>query len=120
MVPPGLEAPAGGWAALDPATGTILWITADPNGAVDIGPMTVANGVVYASSMAGSATDDTMLAMNAATGAILWSFPAGASVNAGATVVNGAVYWGSGYDHLGIPGYTGGNKQFYAFGPAAN
>jgi polyvinyl alcohol dehydrogenase (cytochrome) len=82
--------------------------------------MTVANGVVYASSMAGLATADTMLAMNAATGAILWSFPAGASVNAGATVVDGAVYWGSGYDHLGIPGYTGGNKQFYAFGPAAN
>jgi polyvinyl alcohol dehydrogenase (cytochrome) len=112
--------PAGGWAALDPATGAILWTTADPNGAVDIGPMTVANGVVYASSMAGSATADTMLAMNAATGAILWSFQAGVSVNAGATVVDGAVYWGSGYDHLGIPGYTGGNKQFYAFGPAAN
>jgi len=111
---------AGFWAALDPATGAILWTTADPNGAVDIGPMTVANGVVYASSMAGLATADTMLAMNAATGAILWSFPAGASVNAGATVVDGAVYWGSGYDHLGIPGYTGGNKQFYAFGPAAN
>ena len=111
---------AGGWAALDPATGAVLWTTADPNSAVDIGPMTVANGVVYASSMAGSATADTMVAMNAATGAILWSFPAGASVNAGATVADGAVYWGSGYDHLGIPGYTGGNKQFYAFGPAAN
>jgi polyvinyl alcohol dehydrogenase (cytochrome) len=34
--------------------------------------------------------------------------------DAGATIVNGIVYWGSGYAHLGIPGYTGNNK-FYAF-----
>jgi polyvinyl alcohol dehydrogenase (cytochrome) len=115
---PGTGCSGGFWAALDPATGAILWTTADPSGAVAIGPMTVANGVVYASSMAGSATAPTMLAMDASTGAILWSFAAGASVNAGATVVDGVVYWGSGYDHLGIPGYTGGNKQFYAFAPA--
>ena len=105
---------AGSWAALDPATGQILWQTADPNGAVDIGPMTVANGVVYASSMSGDTTKPTMLAMNAATGQILWSFAAGSSVNAGATVVDGVVFWGSGYAHLGIPGYTNNNK-FYAF-----
>jgi polyvinyl alcohol dehydrogenase (cytochrome) len=37
---------AGSWAALDPATGAILWQKADPNGAVDLGPLTVANGVV--------------------------------------------------------------------------
>jgi hypothetical protein len=34
-------------------------------------------------------------------------------VNAGATVANGVVYWGSGYTNLGPP-YTGNNK-FYAF-----
>ena len=105
---------AGSWAALDPATGAILWQKADPNGAVDIGPMTVANGIVYAASMAGSATAPTMLAMDASTGKTLWSFAAGSSVNAGAVVVNGVVYWGSGYAHLGIPGYSGNNK-FYAF-----
>jgi polyvinyl alcohol dehydrogenase (cytochrome) len=110
---------AGSWAALDPATGAVLWQTADPNGAIDIGPLTVANGVVYAASMAGSASAPNMFAMNAATGATLWSFPAGSSVNAGATVVNGTVYWGSGYAHLGIPGFTAGNK-FYAFSLNAN
>jgi polyvinyl alcohol dehydrogenase (cytochrome) len=99
---------------LDPATGSILWQTADPNGAIDLGPLAVADGVVYASSMAGSATAPTMLALDAASGARLWSFAAGSSVNAGATIVNGVVYWGSGYAHLGIPGYTGNNK-FYAF-----
>ena len=55
-----------------------------------------------------------MLALNAANGKTLWSFAAGSSVNAGATIVNDVVYWGSGYAHLGIPGYTGNNK-FYAF-----
>jgi polyvinyl alcohol dehydrogenase (cytochrome) len=105
---------AGSWAALDPATGNILWQTADPNGAIDIGPLAVADGVVYASSMAGTATAPTMLALDAATGNRLWSFAAGSSVNAGATIVHGFVYWGSGYAHLGIPGFTG-NNTFYAF-----
>ena len=108
---------AGSWSALDPATGAILWQKADPNGSVDIGPMTVANGVVYAGSMAGAANLPTMFALDAATGATLWSFAAGSSVNAGATVVNGVVYWGSGYAHLGFPGFTGGlgTAKFYAF-----
>jgi polyvinyl alcohol dehydrogenase (cytochrome) len=113
---------AGSWAALDPATGAILWQKADPNGSVDLGPMAVANGVVYAASMGdydfgsgtGSRTAPTMLALDAASGNTLWSFAAGSSVIAGATVVNGNVYWGSGYAHLGIPAFTGNNK-FYDF-----
>ena len=111
---PGLAGSAGSWAALNPNTGSILWQTADPNGAIALGPVAVANGVVYAPSMGGGATAPTMLALNAATGQILWSFASGASVNAGATIVDGTVFWGSGYTHLGIPGYTGNNK-FYAF-----
>ncbi len=104
----------GSWAALDPETGNILWQVGDPNGAIDIGPLAVVDGVVYASSMAGSANAPTMFALNANTGQTLWSFAAGSSVNAGATVVDNVVYWGSGYAHLGIPGYTG-NNRFYAF-----
>jgi polyvinyl alcohol dehydrogenase (cytochrome) len=105
---------AGSWAALDPATGAILWQVPDPNGAIDIGPMTVANGVVYAGSMATDTSKPTMFALNATNGTILWSFVPGVSVNAGATIVNSAVYWGSGYSHLSPLG-TGGNKTFYAF-----
>lgn len=105
---------AGSWAALDPETGAILWQVADPNGAIAIGPLAVADGIVYASSMAGSPTAPTMLALKADSGQTLWTFAAGASVNAGATIVDGVVYWGSGYTHLGIPGFTGSNK-FFAF-----
>ena len=105
---------AGSWSALDPATGAILWQVGDPNSAISVGPVTVAGDVVFVSSMAGSPTAPTMLALNAATGQTLWSFASGASVNAGATVADGVVLWGSGYTHLGIPGFTG-NNRFYAF-----
>jgi polyvinyl alcohol dehydrogenase (cytochrome) len=104
---------AGSWSALDPATGEILWQTPDPNGAVDIGPMTVANGVLYAPSTgAASATTPNMFALDAKTGQVLWSYPSGGSVNAGAVIVDGTVYWGSGYGRLG---FVGGQNKFYAF-----
>jgi polyvinyl alcohol dehydrogenase (cytochrome) len=118
----GIPTPVGGagsWTALDPATGAILWQVGDPNGAITLGPLAVAKGVVFASSMAGSATAPTMLALDAATGQTLWAFAAGSSVNAGATIVDGDVYWGSGYAHLGIPGYTTNNK-FFAFSKNGN
>lgn len=105
---------AGSWSALDPATGKVLWQTPDPNGSLALGPVTVANGVVYAASMAGTPQAQNMFALNAKTGAILWKFAAGGSVNAGASIVNGTVYWGSGYSNLGMPGFTANNK-FYAF-----
>jgi polyvinyl alcohol dehydrogenase (cytochrome) len=107
---------AGSWAALDPATGNILWQTADPNGAFDIGPVTVANGVVYVGSMGGSPsqsqTAPTFLALNAANGKFLWNFTAGSSVNAGASIVKDTVYWGSGFSRFGL---GTGNTKFYAF-----
>jgi len=97
----------GVWAALDAATGRILWRTPDPQGAIDMGYVSAANGVVYAGSAAG--TGDNMYALDAATGEILWRFPSGGSVVAGAAIVDGSVYWGSGY-HIGAS-----NNKLYAF-----
>jgi polyvinyl alcohol dehydrogenase (cytochrome) len=109
----------GFWAALDPATGARKWeIAADnppamppyPTGAIAIntGMVSVANGVVFAGAMD---APGTMYAFNAATGEILWSYESGGSVNSGAAIVNGVLYWGSGY--VNISG-TPGNK-LYAF-----
>ncbi len=106
---------AGSWAALDPATGTILWQTKDPNGSIDLSPVTVANGVVYAASMASGPTDPTMFALNAATGSQLWSYAAGGSTIAGASIANNTVYWGSGYGHFGSAFPFTSNPKFYAF-----
>ncbi len=113
----------GSWAALDPATGRILWQTADPQvetlagvgvvGVWDLAPVTVANGVLYAASMAKLPSQDQMFALDARTGGILWQFGAGSSVNAGPAVVHGSVYWGSGYARSGVEG--SGNTRLFAF-----
>jgi polyvinyl alcohol dehydrogenase (cytochrome) len=107
----------GSWAALDPATGKILWQTPDPQGAVDAGFVSVANGVVFAGSMV--TTGNNMYALNAATGKILWSFASGGTVTGGAAIVDGSVYWGSGYcGTLCLGGTTPvlNNDKVYAFG----
>ncbi len=107
----------GSWAAMDPATGKILWQTPDPQGAVDAGFVGAANGVVYGGSMATTGTN--MYALDAATGKILWSFASGGSVAGGAAIVGGSVYWGSGYcGTLCLGGTTPvlNNDKLYAFG----
>jgi polyvinyl alcohol dehydrogenase (cytochrome) len=108
---------AGSWSALNPATGAILWQRADPSGSIALGPVTVANGVVYGESMSAAAGANTMFAMDANTGNVLWGFAAGSSVIGGATVVQDTVYWGSGYAHFGPFFPFSGNNKFYAFTP---
>jgi polyvinyl alcohol dehydrogenase (cytochrome) len=111
---------AGSWGAADPETGAIIWQTADPNGAVDLGAVSVANGVVYASSFGGkvfypgsSAGKPTMFALDAKSGKQLWEFTSGGSVNAGPAIADGKVYWGSGYANLGL---GDPNAKLFAFG----
>jgi polyvinyl alcohol dehydrogenase (cytochrome) len=113
-IPDGSVITTGSWAALDPATGAILWQTPDPSsnafgGGNALGPVSVANGVVYAPSMSGD-----VRALDAANGRVLWKYTTAGSVVGGAAIVNGTVYWGDGYTHLGIPGWTG-STTFYAF-----
>jgi len=103
----------GAWSALNPATGRILWQTCDPADAHDTGAVSVANGVVYAGSLAGTGTN--MYALNAATGRILWSFASGGSVASGPAIVGGSVYWGSGYGKSGIGSPS---RRLYAFSAA--
>ncbi len=111
LTPSGEQIHWGSWSALDPATGKILWQTADPTvGAADLGAVSVANGVVYAGS------DDAaghVYALDAKTGQILWSFASGGSVIDGPSIVDGVVYWGSGYGRIGT-----GNNKLYAFSVA--
>jgi polyvinyl alcohol dehydrogenase (cytochrome) len=76
----GQEVSHGFWSALDGATGTLLWQSADPNIAMDTGALTVANGVLFAGSMGSTrraASEDTMFSLNSKTGEILWRYPSG-------------------------------------------
>ena len=95
LTPSGDPVSGGSVAALDPATGKILWQTADPQSARDFGFVSTANGVVYAGSDAVSGPN--MFALDASTGKLLWTYDSGGSVMGGAAVVDGQVYWASGY-----------------------
>jgi polyvinyl alcohol dehydrogenase (cytochrome) len=107
LVPSGQQITWGAWSALDAATGKILWQTADPTAnTTDRGSVSVANGVMYAGSDSGQ-----MYALDTTTGKILWNFASGGSVIDGPSIVDGALYWGSGYRNvLGT-----GNNKVYAF-----
>src|SRR5438270_4464696 len=110
LAPSGKQITWGAWSALDAATGKILWQTADPTAnTIDRGSVSVANGVMYVGSNSGQ-----MYALNATTGDLLWNFASGGTVIDGPSIVDGTLYWGSGYREISG---TGNNKVF-AFGLA--
>jgi len=110
----GTKITSSAFAALDASTGKPIWKVADPYGAgdvnsIDLGPTTTANGVVYACSLAGH-----MYAMDAASGRVLWQYQGDAACNAGPGISGDSIYWGNGYNHLGIPEGSP-STTFYAF-----
>jgi polyvinyl alcohol dehydrogenase (cytochrome) len=100
---------AGGWAALDARTGSVLWTTPDPGGSRAEAAVSAAADVVFGCNLAFGV--GTMYALDANTGRPLWSFDSGAPCNAGPSISDGMVFWGSG-TYIGAPG---ANKVF-AFG----
>jgi len=107
LVPSGQQITWGAWSALDVATGKILWQTADPTAnTIDRGSVSVANGVMYAGSNSGQ-----MYALDATNGNILWNFASGGTVIDGPSIVDGTLYWGSGYRSI----QGTGNNKVYAF-----
>ena len=107
----------GSWGALDPAKGDVLWQIANPalsaplGGASVNGPATVVGGVMLVGSMDAAGT---MYALDATSGAVLWSFQAGGTVYSGPAVVGGVVYWGAGYP-AGRLGFGTSAQKLYAF-----
>ncbi|MGW2293055.1 NosD domain-containing protein [Streptomyces violaceorubidus] len=107
----------GIWAAVDPATGKTLWQTAVPDKAFAHSFVSAANGVMYSGTLQG--TGDNMYALDTTTGKVLWSYASGGAVVGGPAIVDGSVYWGSGYPTsvYGLP--PGDNNKLYAFAPPA-
>jgi polyvinyl alcohol dehydrogenase (cytochrome) len=124
-LPSGQTINYGSYAALDAATGRIIWQVPDPAGAKNFdngkpcsrdsprencvgafpkGAMTVANGVVYGCS---TAPNGPFYAFDAATGKVLWTFEGGVGCDTKATMIEHTLYWI-------------GGKTLYAFslGPA--
>ncbi|XP_074289712.1 uncharacterized protein LOC141614982 [Silene latifolia] len=115
LKPSNLTSNVGGWVAMDSSTGKVLWSTSNPSNASSNGPVTVANGIVFAGSTNGKT--GPVYAMDAKRGNILWSFETGATVFGGVSVSDGCVYLGNGYK-VGIgsfnPTFTSG-KTLFAF-----
>jgi len=101
---------AGIFSALDGRTGNIIWQIANPGGWPAGAPATIANGVMYVCS---GDPSGYMYALDAATGAQLWSFESGTHCGAGAAVADGVVYWGTGYSELYMQ--EPGAGKLYAF-----
>jgi polyvinyl alcohol dehydrogenase (cytochrome) len=99
---------AGGWGALNAFTGDTLWTTPDPRGSRAEGAVSLAGGLVFGCNLAFGV--GTMYALDAASGAPLWSYDSGAMCNAGPAIADAMVYWGS-----GTFAGTGAHKVF-AFG----
>lgn len=114
-LPDGTTTHTGVWSALDAMTGRVIWQRSAPHPSNGIfgdtsGPPTTANGVVYACSLE---PEGHMYAMDAATGAVLWSYASGGSCLSGAAISNGMLFWGSGYSNFGA---GTANNQLFAFG----
>jgi polyvinyl alcohol dehydrogenase (cytochrome) len=113
----GTQVTVGSWGALDPSSGNVLWQIANPamtapaGGASVNGPVTVVGGVMFAGSMD---PKGTMYALDATSGAVLWSYQAGGTVYGGPAVVGGVVYWGAGYPASRL-GFGSSAQKLYAF-----
>jgi polyvinyl alcohol dehydrogenase (cytochrome) len=58
-----------------------------------------------------------MYGLNALTGDVLWKYDSGGSVVDSPSIVNGMLFWGSGYSHIrpGVP-----NNKMFAFALPGN
>lgn len=124
LIPSGQKTTGDFWLALDVNTGKILWQTPTFMPAPFPSPMSarlsnpppgtptpaegsssIANGVMYAEDTAG-----TFVALDAATGQILKYFNSGGAAISAPAIVDGVLYWSSGYAANGIT-----NNKVYAF-----
>ncbi len=123
LIPSGQKTNGGFWSAVDASTGQILWQTPTfspapipggkrtqpppASGALTPagGSVSVANGVMYAEDTAGD-----FVALDAATGQILRNFNSGGAAFNAPAIVDGALYWSSGYSTTGQT-----NNKVYSF-----
>lgn len=116
----GSKTTAGGWAALDTQKGELLWTTADPAGSRAEAAVSGANGVIFGCNL--DQVNGTMVALDASSGRVLWSYNSGSggdplvtgvfgACNAGPSIADGMVFWGTGA-YRGAPG----PRKLLAFG----
>jgi len=83
-----MSPPPGGLSSLRPRPRVVPNISLLVSSRAEV----AANGVVYFGSWS---TDNSVYALNASTGALLWKYKTGLNVKSSPTVTNGVVYVGS-------------------------
>ena len=90
LTPSNQTTTAGAWVALDANTGEIVWSTANPSNDTAQVPVRVADGVLFARSVA---PNGPIYAIDTNTGNILWTYNTGATVYGGISAAMGAFIW---------------------------
>lgn len=98
---------AGEAAALDPATGEVVWST--PLTAPSFGAISSAGGLVWLTEVRGR-----IVALDTETGAEVWSDQPSDRAASGVTVANGRVFFGHGFSMFKAPEEVVGGFTVYA------
>lgn len=81
--------------AINATSGVVLWSVATPDGSFPIGPVSVANGVVFGTTL-GSKRPGWAYALDAKSGRVLWKHRGNASISGGASIHEGCIFLGEG------------------------
>ncbi|KAK7273799.1 hypothetical protein RIF29_14862 [Crotalaria pallida] len=115
LVPSHRITTSGGWVAMDARNGKIKWSIANPSNVTGMisGPVSVANGVVFAGS---PNAEGSIYAIDAQSGQVLWSFDTGVAVSGGVSISDGCIYVGQGLSLFAAPaGYNATAASLFAF-----
>ncbi len=96
LVPTSVVITYGGWVAMDSSSGMVLWSTAAPDASHPMGPVSVANGVVFGTTVGVPTGPGSVYALDSESGDVLWKYKANASLSAGVSIHDGCVFLGEG------------------------
>jgi outer membrane protein assembly factor BamB len=96
LVPTSVVITYGGWVAINSSSGTVLWSTAAPDASYPVGPVSVANGVVFGTTLGAPSGSGSVYALDSKSGDVLWKYKATASLAGGLSIHNGCVFLGEG------------------------
>lgn len=94
LVPTSVVITYGGWVAINSSSGTVLWSIAAPDASYPAGPVSVANGVVFGTTV--GAPSGSVYALDSKSGDVLWKYKANASLAGGISIHDGCVFVGEG------------------------
>lgn len=94
LLPSNVVTTSGGWVSVNASSGQILWSIATPDGSIPLGPVSVANGLVFTVSL--GSPNGKVYALDSKSGKVLWHYNITTSIIGGPSISNGCIYFGEG------------------------